>query len=348
MNFKKLKIGNLCLKVPIFQGGMGVGVSGYKLASAVANAGGVGVLSAAQIGYKEKDFKTNNTEANLRALIKEIKKARNATKGLLGVNIMVAMKNYEELCRTAAKEGIDFIISGAGIPTELPEYIKGSKTKIVPIVSSVRLVKILIKKWSKKFERLPDAIVIEGPKAGGHLGFSKEELIKETAKSVYEITKEVKTFLNEKGYTIPIITAGGIDSSSEVKKAFDAGADAIQVATRFVTTNECDADIAYKNAYKDAKEEDIVITQSPVGMPGRAIKNKMLEKIESGQRIKPEACYQCVKHCNPATTPYCITDALIRAVEGDVENGLVFIGANGYKANKIESVEEVIEDLFEI
>lgn len=342
---KSLKIGDLKISIPIIQGGMGVGVSGWRLASAVANAGGVGVISGAQSGYREEDFKSNNLEANMRAFREEIRKAKENTKGIIGVNLMVAMKNYAELVKVAVEEKVDLIISGAGLPVQLPELVKGSTTKIVPIVSSLRAAQLIMKRWSKKYDREPDAIVVEGPEAGGHLGFRPEELHDKSASSVYELVTELKGHLGEQGLDIPVIAAGGIFDVEDVKKAIESGADGVQVASRFVATYECDAADAFKQAYIDAKEEDIVIMQSPVGLPGRALKNKMLNKIMSGEREKVNYCYRCVTKCDPKTTPFCITEMLINAVQGDLDNSLLFVGARVGDIHEITSVQKIMDEL---
>ena len=354
---KPLVIGDLTVDIPVVQGGMGVGVSLASLAGAVAAQGGLGVISTAQIGYNLPDFSANPMAANLRAIREQVKSAREkAHGGAIGVNIMVATRNYKDYVFEAVKAGVDIIISGAGLPTALPEYVKGSKTKIAPIVSSEKAAKLICRMWDKRYRCTPDMVVIEGPLAGGHLGFSKEQLVPFVENSVDKISnmmhhydEEIKKIIQvcrEYGekYSkhIPVIIAGGIDGRKEADHCFALGAEGIQVATPFVATEECDAHRNFKEAYVRAEKEDIVILNSPVGMPARGIKNKFLQNVAVG--IKGEIrCRQCLEHCDPLKIPYCITDALIRAVRGDVENGLVFCGANVDKIKRISTVRDVIE-----
>lgn len=347
---KGIKIGNKESKYPIIQGGMGVGVSMHSLAGNVSKEGGIGIISTADIGYKEEDFNINPQKANLRAIGKEIKLAREIAgeDKILGVNIMVALKNYADIVKECVKQKIDLIISGAGIPKELPEYVKGTDTKIAPIVSSVRCCKLIVNHWGKKYDYVPDMIVIEGPEAGGHLGFKKEELQEENKPRLEDITKDVVEYIREieKQYNkkIPVIAAGGIWDNNDINRFLEIGADGVQIATRFVTTYECDASEEFKKAYINAKKEDIKIINSPVGMPGRAIYNKFIKGTER-EKSKIEKCYGCIKTCNISDTPYCITNALINSVKGDIENGLIFCGSNVYKAKEIISVHNLIQEL---
>ena len=354
---KPLCIGDLTVDIPVVQGGMGVGVSLASLAGAVAAQGGLGVISTAQIGYNLPDFSANPMAANLRAIREQVKSAREkAHGGAIGVNIMVATRNYKDYVLEAVKARVDIIISGAGLPTALPEYVKGSKTKIAPIVSSEKAAKLICRMWDKRYRCTPDMVVIEGPLAGGHLGFSKDQLVPFVENSVDKISdmmhhydEEIKKIIQvcrEYGekYSkhIPVVIAGGIDGRKEADHCFALGAEGIQVATPFVATEECDAHRNFKEAYVRAEKEDIVILNSPVGMPARGIKNKFLQNVAVG--IKGEIrCRQCLEHCDPLKIPYCITDALIRAVRGDVENGLVFCGANVDKIKRISTVRDVIE-----
>ena len=372
ISLKPLKIGNLVAKRPVIQGGMGVGVSLSSLAGAVAKAGGIGIISTAQIGFKDPDFGKNPMAANLRAIHSELKKAREkAPQGILGFNIMVATKEYASYVKEAVKAGADVIISGAGLPIDMPKFVaeaenenggsekKERRTMIAPIVSSVKSALVICRMWDRKYHTAPDFVVVEGPCAGGHLGFSREQLtelgadtdhVAETFdepaydKEVRGIIEVVKGFAEKYKKHIPVITAGGIFDHKDVLHQFALGAEGVQAATRFVTTEECDADIAYKEAYINAKEEDIVIVKSPVGMPGRAIKNKFLERVSQGP-LKVERCFQCLEHCNPATTPYCITKALINAAEGKIDEALLFCGSNAYRCEKIETVPEVMAAL---
>lgn len=351
MKLPHLKIGELVAELPIIQGGMGIGVSRSNLASAVANEGGIGVISGVQIGFEEEDFETNNKEANLRALRSEIRKARKLSPlGIIGLNLMVAMNNYKEMAKAAVEEGIDIIISGAGLPTELPNLVKGSKTKAAPIVSSAKAAMVITKLWDHKFSCIPDLVVVEGPEAGGHLGFSLEELNEENKPKLLDIVKEVLKVLKpyEEKYKkiIPVVAGGGIYSGEDIARAINAGAAGVQMATRFVATEECDANINYKMAYINSNKEDLRIVKSPVGMPGRAIANSFLNKLENG-KIAVKKCYNCLKPCDPTNTPYCISKALLEAVKGNVEEGLIFTGSNAYKLDKIVTVKELMKELKE-
>lgn len=349
MKLPSLKIGDLIARLPIIQGGMGVGVSGSKLAGAVAKTGGVGVISGVQIGYREPDFITNTLEANIRAMKKELKAAREISPdGIIGVNLMVAITHYDEMVKACIEGGADLIISGAGLPMNLPKLVEGSNVKIAPIVSSGKAATLIIKNWTKKYSRLPDLVVVEGPEAGGHLGFKREELYEDTKRPLDEIVKEVieavAVFEEEHGKKIPVVAAGGVYTGEDIARLIKLGAAGVQMGTRFVATEECDADPRYKQAYLDAKKEDIQIIISPVGMPGRAVRNKLIKSVEHG-RIPPKRCYNCIKKCNPKDTPYCISKALIDAVEGNVDEGLVFVGSNAYRLEKIVSVEELMNEL---
>ena len=350
MEARPLKMGNIEAKVPLIQGGMGVGISLGRLAGAVAKEGGIGIISAAQIGFKEPDFDTNTKEANLRAIQKEYDKARAiAPDGIIGFNIMVAMRHYEEYVRAAIDAGADLILSGAGLPTDLPRIAGDSRAKLAPIVSTDKSAKVILKYWGRKYKRMPDLLVIEGPKAGGHLGFTKEQL-KAYDQAAYDaevsdILDTVRSYEEEFQCRIPVALAGGIENKAQAEHAFSLGVDAIQAATRFVTTEECDAHIKYKEAYLNAKETDIVIVKSPVGMPGRAILNPFMEKVMAGEQIPHSSCHGCLHKCNPSEIPYCITDALVHAARGEVDDALLFCGAYGYKADHLETVKEVIDSL---
>lgn len=347
MELKELKIGNLIAKIPIIQGGMGIGVSLSNLASAVANEGGIGTISGVQIGFREPDFETNPIEANLRAIGKEIKKAREKTKGIIAMNLMAAMNNYELYVKKAVEEKIDLIISGAGLPLALPKLVEGTSTKIVPIVSSAKAARIIIKSYLK-YNRLPDAVVVEGPLAGGHLGFKMDEMLEKSYMSLKDIVKEVKELIRhieeEHSVKIPVIAAGGIRTKEDLMDLQEAGADGYQIASLFVPTVECDAHESFKLAYINATKEDEMIIKSPVGMPARAIRTNFLtNSIANG--FKVSKCYKCMPNCNPLTIPYCISEGLINSVEG--RDGLIFSGSGLSGINRISTVKEVINNLME-
>ena len=349
MQFPSLAIGDLVSRIPIIQGGMGVGISLSGLASAVANEGGIGVIACAMTGIHEPDISTNSVEANQRVLTSEIRKAREKTSGVLGVNIMVALTDFGELVKTSLREKIDIIFSGAGLPLDLPGYLKnGMKTKLVPIVSSGRAAKIICRKWLSRFNYLPDAFVVEGPKAGGHLGFKPEQLddpqfaLEHLVRDVIETVKEFEKPANK---TIPVIAAGGVFTGEDIYRFLKMGAAGVQMGTRFVATHECDADPAFKQAFVDAKEEDLVVIKSPVGLPGRAIRNSFINRVNAG-KTKPFKCpYHCIKTCDHKKSPYCIAAALGSAKKGRLKSGFAFAGQNAFRVDKIISVKELIGSL---
>lgn len=349
MKLPALHIGNLTATVPIVQGGMGIGVSLSGLASAVANEGGVGVISAANVGFNEPDFKTNTVNANLRALKSELLKAREKAKtGIIGVNIMSKGHHYEDYARYAAENGADIIFSGAGLPADLPACVEGTDTKIAPIIGSPKAARVILKLWERHHHRTADMVVIEGPKAGGHLGYTREQVKEHESdgyeKEIKEILAVVKDFEEKFEKKIPVIFGGGVFDKKDIEHYLSLGLSGVQMATRFVATKECDAADEFKQMYVNAKESDVTIVQSPVHMPGRALLNPFV-KAFTEHRIPPQGCFHCLKTCDPATTPYCITMALIRAVHGDVDHGLVFCGANAYRINKITTVHELIQEL---
>ena len=348
MKFPTLSIGDLIAKIPIIQGGMGVGISLSGLASAVANEGGIGVIAAAMIGMGEPDIKSNPLEANIRALKNEIRKARTLTKGLLGVNIMVALTHFSNLVIAAIEEGIDFIFSGAGLPLDLQKYLeRRTKPKLVPIVSSGRAAEVLCKKWAR-LSHLPDAFVVEGPMAGGHLGLKPEQICAPEftlEKLVAEVLAAVKPFEEECGRAIPVIAAGGVYTGADIDKFLKMGAAGVQMATRFVATHECDADDAFKQAYVNASKDDIVIINSPVGLPGRAINNEFLQAVKRGEKVPFTCPYHCIRTCDHRKSPYCIALALIKAKRGNLKRGFVFSGQNASRVDRIISVKEMIQTL---
>ena len=346
---KELKIGNLVAKVPIVQGGMGVGVSLSGLASAVANAGGVGVISAAGLGVIYNEFSKDYNVASIHGLKQELRKAREATRGIIGVNIMVALSNFADMVRTSIEEKADIIFAGAGLPLNLPSFLKSdSVTKLVPIVSSARALKVICRRWIGEYGYTPDAVVVEGPKAGGHLGYSHEQIDDENyslEKIVPEVVAAAEEIGQQQGCTIPVIAGGGVYSGEDIYNIISLGADAVQMGTRFVTTEECDADDKFKQSYVAATKEDIEIIQSPVGMPGRAIHNNFLQKVKEGLK-QPKSCpFNCIKTCDVTNSPYCIMLALYNAYKGKMENGYAFCGSNAWRAEKIISVKELINTL---
>ena len=350
---KSVCIGDMKLEVPIIQGGMGVGISLGNLAGHVAKNGGMGVISTAHPGYRAEDFEKNPTEVNKRELAKEIQKAKEIAKGkgMVAINAMVAITDYAQMVEVAIKNKIDAIISGAGLPMNLPGFVKGTKVKIAPIVSSGKAARLICKTWDRRYHVAPDFVVIEGSEAGGHLGFHKEDVLNKTTAKLADIFKEVKEtlqpFVEKYQKEIPIFVAGGVYDADDIKQFMDLGAYGVQMATRFICTEECDADIKYKEAFINAKKEDIEIVKSPVGMPGRAIMTKLTERLKNDERIPVKRCYNCLVPCDVKTTPYCISSALINAAKGNLDEGLVFSGSNGYRNDKIVTVKELMDELKE-
>ena len=348
---RELKIGGLSIPVPIIQGGMGVGISMSRLAAAVANQGGVGVISAAGLGMVHRNPALDYIEANIEGLRTEIRKAKEKTEGIVGVNVMVAMTNFADLVRTSISEKVDIIFSGAGLPLQLPDFLKpGSTTRLVPIVSSGRAAKLICDKWKSAFNYLPDAFVVEGPKAGGHLGF-KNNQIEDSHYSLEElvpqVVKEVQVFEEKYGQEIPVIAAGGIYTGRDIYNIMQKGAKGVQIGTRFVTTEECDAAMGFKMAYVNARESDMEIIQSPVGMPGRAVMNEFLDKVKRGLK-KPIKCpFHCIRTCDVSSSPYCIITALYNAYKGNMKSGYAFAGSNAYLADKITTVKEIFNELID-
>lgn len=357
MKLPSLTFGDLSAKLPIIQGGMGVGISLSGLASAVANEGGVGVIATSMIGMRDPQRAKDPEAADRRGLVQEIRKAREKmTDGLLGVNIMCALTNYGDMVRTSIREKVDVIISGAGLPLDLPGYLRemsdemkeDARTKLVPIVSSGRAASILCRKWLNKFDYLPDGFVVEGPKAGGHLGFKAEQIDDpkfQLENIVGDVVKAVTPYRDKK--EIPVIAAGGVYTGEDIARYLEMGASGVQMGTRFVATHECDADEEFKRAYVNAQKEDVTIIKSPVGLPGRALKNSFLDAVSSGMKQPKKCVHKCLHSCAEEKSPYCIAQALVNAYRGKLKHGFAFAGANAYLVDKIVSVRELMTDLRE-
>ena len=347
MILNELKIRNKTAKRPIVQGGMGVGISLSSLAGNVAKQGGVGTITGVHPGFREPDFRENPLQANLRGIRKEMEKAREISPdGIIGFNFMSVMNHYEECVREAIAAGTDFIVSGAGLPLNLPKYAEGSDVAIIPIVSSAVALKLIVRNW-KRQGRLPDAVVVEGPLAGGHLGFKYKDMVNGSFPSLEESLAEVLALVKEleaeNGVSIPVIAGGGVRNHADVERLMKMGASGVQIGTRFITTEECDASMAYKQAHLNSKAEDVRIIESPVGLAARAISNPFLQKAEEMGRIPVEHCYNCMGHCKPAETKYCISQSLIDSVEG--REGLVFCGAYAHELQEMSTVEKVMKEL---
>ena len=348
---KPLKIGELEARVPIVQGGMGVGISLSGLASAVAEQGGIGVISSAGLGVIYNNYSKDYNKASIYGLQQEIAKARAATKGIIGVNIMVALSNFADLVATAIKEGVDIIFAGAGLPLNLPSFLtEGAKTRLAPIVSSARAARLLCTKWFNEYNYIPDAIVVEGPKAGGHLGYKNDQIFDpqySLENIVPQVVAEVNSFGSQHNCHIPVIAGGGVFTGADIHKILSLGAEGVQMGTRFVVTEECDAAPEFKQTYIDATEEDVTIIQSPVGMPGRAVANVFLERVKQGA-TKPQSCpFNCIKSCNVTDSPYCIMLALYNAYKGRMSHGYAFCGSNAWRCNKILTVKELMDSLLQ-
>jgi nitronate monooxygenase len=342
-----LKIGNLGIYPPIIQGGMGIRVSGANLASAVANTGCAGIIASTGIGlfenYQGIDFVTFNGES----LRSEIRKARSLTEGIIGVNIMVALADYENLVKVSVEEKVDLIICGAGLPLDLPKFLNGRDIKLVPIVSSAKALELICRRWKGRYGKLPDAVIVEGVKAGGHLGYSFESLADDTAPKLEQIVEDVVALANSFEPKIPVVAAGGIFDGEDIARFLRLGAAGVQMATRFVCTDECDVHQNFKQAYLDAGPDDITIIKSPVGLPGRVINSSFVEKIKQGLTMPFRCSYKCLRTCEPDKAPYCIAKVLANAAKGKMDESFVFAGSNAYRCNEIVPVKVLVERLTE-
>lgn len=348
-----LNIGGLKVSLPIIQGGMGVCVSLSGLASAVANQGGIGIISAVNIGMLEPGYRKHFRKSNKIALQKEIRKARVKTDGVIGVNIMMAISDFDDMLITAVEEEIDVVIIGAGLPLKIPSILGSTvfaqtRTKFIPKVSSARAAKLIFKHWSDKYDRVPDAVVVEGSLAGGHLGFKRKDIENPTSSLndiIKETVDEIAIFEQQYGIEIPVIAGGGIYTGKDMFEIMAAGAKGVKMGTRFVTTEECDVSDVFKQNYLKASKEDIVLIDSPVGLPGRVIVNDFVKSINKGEQKPVKCSWRCLKTCDYKKVPYCIADTLFNAARGDFENGFSFAGSNAYLAERITSVKDTIEEI---
>lgn len=342
-----LCLGELCSPLPIVQGGMGVGISLAELAGAVANQGGIGVISAACIARTPRYAGLGLPDTQ--ALKHEILRARQLSSGVIGVNIMVALKNYEALARAAAEASADIIFAGAGLPMDLPGYVPPeARTKLVPIISSAKAAALLIRSWHRKYNRYPDAFVLEGPMAGGHLGFKPEQIddpafVLEAL--IPQVLQELNNLAASGGPRIPLIAAGGLYSGQDIRRVLSLGVQGVQMGTRFIATRECDAPDTFKQAVLKALAEDLLIVQSPVGMPGRALRNRFIRDVAEGERSPVRCRHNCITSCPKDKGPYCIADALLTSLGGNAEEGLVFLGANAWRLKEILTVSELFAQL---
>lgn len=326
---------------------MGVRVSSSSLASAVSNEGGLGVIAAVGLGQGYLDSEADFKERSRSAFVEIIRRTRELTKKPFGVNIMCALSNYEDLVDAAQKENVPVIISGAGLPLKLPSLVHNQITKLVPIVSSARATHIICSAWLRRYKRLPDAVIVEGPMAGGHLGYSLDELADSANFNLGRILKEVLAAVREfdtQGI-IPVIAAGGVFDGKDIAEMLSLGASGVQMGTRFVCTHECDVAQSYKDAFIAAEKEDIVVIKSPVGMPGRVINNDFVKRITAGEKMDFGCVYRCLATCDPSKVNYCIAKALINASQGELDKGFAMCGSNAFRIKKIVSVKELIREL---
>ncbi|WP_103620534.1 nitronate monooxygenase [Campylobacter concisus] len=359
MELKPLKIGKYEIRYPIFQGGMGLGISWDKLAGNVSLEGGLGIISSVGTGYYEnrkfidkelnaKPFGSENfySTRGLRAVIENARKICGDLP--LGVNIMYAANDYARVVKDACEAGINIIVSGAGLPTNLPEFTQNFKEiALVPIVSSAKALKIICKRWLQRYERLPDAVVLEGPLSGGHQGFTYEQCL-DPEFSLFNLIPQVKAEIKEWG-DFPLIAAGGIWDKNDIEKAISLGANGVQMGTRFIGTHECDADIGFKEVILAAEEKDIELIKSPVGYPARGIRTNLINLVDKRMGPKIQCISNCVSPCQRGKEAkqvgYCIADRLFDAYSGKKESGLFFTGANGYKLKELISVKELMHKL---
>lgn len=359
MSFKPLKIGKHIIESPIVQGGMGLGISWDNLAGNVSLEGGLGVISSVGTGYYE-DNKYSAKDINTRPLdvknfysSKGLKAIIDNSRKICGdkpvaVNVLYAINDYGRVARDACEAGADIIITGAGLPTNMPEFTEGyPDVALVPIVSSAKALKIICKRWKQRYDRLPDAIVVEGPKSGGHQGFTYEQCFAEE----YQLENLIKPIKDEikKWGDFPLIAAGGVWDHEDIVKMMELGADGVQMGTRFIGTYECDASENFKEILLEAKEEDIKLLKSPVGYPARGVRSKLIELVDKREGPAIKCISNCVAPCHRGVEAkavgYCIADRLSDAYLGKKETGLFFTGSNGYKLDEIISVKELMNKL---
>ena len=344
-----LKIGRLEINPPFILGGMGVRSTDHPLVAAVANLGMAGTIASVGLVRGECRGSVYVEESNA-GLVDEIRASRKLSpNGVIGVNIMVALTNYEELVKTAISEKVDYIISGAGLPMSLPSLAAGSDTLLIPVVSSARSAEIICKRWWSRDHYAPDALVVEGALAGGHLGFSREEVSNWDEFTLDSVCKEVievaQRYEEITGKHIPVVAAGGVYDGKDIARLLKIGVEGVQVATRFLATDECTLPDNCKQLIIDAEKEDMVLLNSPVGLPGRALRNQLVEMVLRGEKLPISCPYHCLRTCDPGTAAFCIAAALVGAHNGDHEYGLIMAGYNAYRIKKIVPVKELIDEL---
>ncbi len=346
MKLPSLKIRHLESRFPVIQAGMGVRVGNSDLAAATINLGGYGTIASVGLGDIEKS-KTDFVDESNKVLVGEIKKARKLAGGKapLGINVMVALSNYEDIVRTSVEAGIDFIISGAGLPIPLPEFVNNADVALIPVISGGRALEILMRAWKRKYSRKPDAIIIEGPRCGGHLGFSYEMLENPESCSLEILLAEVKAVMKKYSCDVPVIAAGEIASAGDIENALKMGYDGVQIGTKFIATEEAGIDRRSKQVFVDAEEKDVVVIKSPVGLPVRVLNTPLVQRVLAGGKEKFTCPYRCLRTCQPAKVPFCIAKALLATWSGDVENGLYMTGCNVKALDKIIPLKDFFDTL---
>ena len=347
MKLPSLKIRNLRAEYPVIQAGMGVRIGMAELASAVVKCGGFGTIASVGIGDVERG-KTHFVEECNTNFALELKKAREMCGGRknLGVNVMVALSNYEEIVKTAVAGGVDYIISGAGLPLPLPEYVGDADVALIPVISSGRAFEVVVKTWLRKYNRKPDAVIVEGPKCGGHLGFTMEMIEHPETCSMDILLKDVKEVIAKYALgDIPVLAAQEVASRADIENFLKMGYNGVQIGTYFITTEEAGIDVRSKQVFIDAKKEDIVVIKSPVGLPVRVLKTPLVQRVLSGNREKFTCPYRCLRSCNPSKSLFCIARALLATWKGDVEHGLYMIGCNIEATTRIFPVKEFFDTL---
>ena len=344
-----LKIGNLEVPMPVIQAGMGVQVAKADLAAAVARAGGIGCISSVGLGTIEAS-QNDYTADSKKNLITQIRKAKElAPEGILGVNVMVALSNYDSVVQTCVEEKVDVIISGAGLPIPLPGLTKGSGIKLIPVVSSGRAMKVVLKSWHRRYQVIPDAVIIEGPLCGGHMGFSREQVIHPELMPIQQILREVKIelapFEAEYGRKVPILGAENVVDANDVIEKINMGFDGVHVGTKFICTEESGLDIKSKEVYVNAKAEDVVVLRSPLGLPVKVLRTPLVEKLLNDEKIPFGCPFRCLRACEASEAKFCIADALLNTLYGDTENGLFMVGSGIGRVNDIIPAEEFFEPL---
>lgn len=344
-----LKIGNLEIEYPIIQGGMGVRISASRLAAAVSNAGGLGVVASVGTGEEWPDRSIDYVTRSSLSLKEMLEKAKSFTNKPIAVNIMCALNNYDSLVKASMAVGVAAIISGAGLPLHLPGLVEDTDTKLIPVVSSGRAADLICRTWMRRYNRLPDAFVVEGKQAGGHLGLKMEEALGGESADLESLVRDVLAAVAkhtaDTEAEIPVIAAGGVFDGKDIADMLTIGASGVQMGTRFVCTEECDAAYPFKEAYLNASKEDIVVIKSPIGLPLRVVRNEFVDRILAGERVDFKCQYRCLAPCNPAQTQYCVADAMVNAYRGKMDKGFATCGANAYRVNEIVTVQELMDEL---